>query len=66
MVSKSKKSEIILELTPDEFIKVISVVNVRHKIGIRPNAAMISAICNKAGVDLHEINLSLPTLHRKV
>ncbi|XP_065681034.1 uncharacterized protein LOC101235214 isoform X1 [Hydra vulgaris] len=64
-VSKSKKSKIILELTPDELIKATSAVSVRYRIGVRPQTAIISAICNKAGVDLHEIYLSRSFLHRK-
>ena len=47
------------------WIKVTSAVSVRYEIGVRPQAAIVSAICNKTGVDLHEINLSRSTLHRK-
>ena len=64
-VSKSKKSKIILELTPDELIEATSAVSIRYRISVRPQTAIISAICNKAGVDLHEINLSRSTIHRK-
>ena len=56
-VSKSKKLKIILELTPDELIEATSALSVRYRIGVCPQTAIISAICNRAGVDLHEIYL---------
>ena len=56
-VSKSKKLKIILELTPDELIEATSALSVRYRIGVRPQTAIISSICNKAGVDLHEVYL---------
>ena len=65
-VSKSKKSKIILELTPDELIEATSAVSVRYRIDVRSQTAIISAICNEAGVDLHEINLSRSTTQKKL
>lgn len=61
----ASKSKIFINITADELIECTSAIAARYNIGVRPQTAMIAAVCNKSGVDLEDLSVSRSTVHRK-
>lgn len=42
-----------------------SVESIRYRVGIRPQTAIIAAICNKSDMNLENIHIFLSSVHQK-
>ena len=42
----------MIVITPEDLVLCTSKVSTRHNVGLQPQASILAAICNKAGVDL--------------
>ncbi|XP_065679805.1 uncharacterized protein LOC136094125 [Hydra vulgaris] len=55
----------MISISAEDLVDCTAAVSARFRVGIRPQTSLVAATCNKAGVNLDDINLSRSTVHRK-
>jgi len=63
--SVKKGGKVMIVITPEDLVDCTSKVSTRHNVGVQPQASLLVAICNKAGVDLNNVAVYKTTVHRK-
>jgi len=60
-----KGGKVMFVLSPEDLVDCTSKVSIRHNVGVQPQASLLAAICNKAGVDLDNVAVYKTTIYRK-
>ena len=63
--SVKKGGKVMSVLSPEDLVDCTSKVSTRHNVFVQPQASLLSAISNKAGVDLDNAAIYKTTVHRK-
>lgn len=58
-------SKIMLNISPEDLIESTHEVFARYRVGVRAQTQVLASICNKAGLNLDDLNISKSTVHRK-
>ena len=54
----------MIVISPEDLGDCITEVSTRYNVGVQPQASLLAAICNKAGVDLDNVTIYKTTVHR--
>ena len=55
----------MIVISPEDLGDCITEVSTRYNVGVQPQASLLAAICNKAGVDLDNVAVFKTTIYRK-
>ena len=55
----------MIVISPEDLGDCITEVSTRYNVGVQPQASLLAAICNKAGVDLDNVAVYKTTIYRK-